>query len=186
MTDMLSDADARFDRTIDRWFRDQLEMRPETATFLGIHDHDGDLAPGGRDAIDEEVAFYERTIAELSALDPGDLSADRVLDRDLAIHQARLGHYWLTEYRVWAGASHAAAEIGEALFPLVTRDFAPLPERLANIASRLEQAPRYLLESRERVTDPVRLWVEVDLETTDQLPGFLDVIIAGRPLRGPG
>jgi hypothetical protein len=51
-----SDADARFDRTIDRWFRDQLAMRPETATFLGVHDHDGELSSGGRDAIDDEIA----------------------------------------------------------------------------------------------------------------------------------
>ena len=65
-----SDADARFDRTIDRWFRDQLSMRPESATFFGIHDHDGELSGGGRDAIDEEIAFYRRTIDELSALAP--------------------------------------------------------------------------------------------------------------------
>ncbi|HEY6607620.1 MAG TPA: DUF885 domain-containing protein [Candidatus Limnocylindria bacterium] len=178
MTMPPSDADSRFDRTIDRWFRDQLAMRPEVATFFGIHDHDGDLAPGGRDAIDEEVAFYGRTIGELSAIDPGELSADRALDRDLAIHQARLGQFWLTEYRPWSGSSEGAGHIGEALFPLVTRDFAPLPERLASIASRLEQAPRYLLETRDRVTDPVRLWVEIDIQTTEQIPGFLDVILA--------
>ena len=126
MTQTPSDVDARFDRTIDRWFRDQLTLHPEYATFFGIHDHDGDLASGGRDAVDEEVAFYRRTIDELSAFDPGELSAERALDRDLAIHQARLGLYWQTEYRPWAGSSGGAAHIGEALFPLFTRDFAPL------------------------------------------------------------
>ena len=49
MTLASSDADARFDRTIDRWFKDQLALHPEYATHFGIHDHDGDLAPGGRD-----------------------------------------------------------------------------------------------------------------------------------------
>jgi len=173
-----SDADARFDRTVDRWFRDQLAMRPETATFFGIHEADDRLSAGGRDAIDEEVAFFERTIAEMSAIDAGELSPERALDRDLAIHQARLGHYWLTEYRTWAGSSEGAGHIGEALFPLFTRDFAPLDERLASIAGRLEQAPRYLLETRERVTDPVRVWVEIDLQTTEQIPGFIGIIEA--------
>ncbi len=184
MTTLPTDADARFDRTIDRWFRDQLEARPEVATFFGIHDHDGDLAAAGRDAIDDEVGFYERTITELEAIDPSELTPDRALDRDLAIHQARLGHYWLTEYRPWAGSSEAAGQIGEALFPLFTRDFAPLSDRLASIVSRLEQAPRYLLESRERVTDPVRLWVEIDIESTQQLPGFLDIINAAAASEG--
>ena len=178
MTTAPSEVDARFDRTIDRWFRDQLAMRPESATFLGIHDRDAELSSGGRDAIDDEVAFYRRTIDELSGMDPGELSHDRALDRDLAIHQARLGLFWLTEYRPWTGSSGGAEHIGEALFPLFTRDFAPLPERLGSIAARLEAAPRFLTETRERVTDPVRVWTEIDLESTDELPGFLDTIVA--------
>jgi uncharacterized protein (DUF885 family) len=178
MTLVPSDADARFDRTIDRWFRDQIAMHPEVATFFGLHDHDGELPSGGRDSIDEEVAFFRRTVDELSAIDPSELSADRALDRDLAIHQARLGIFWETEYRTWAGSSEAAGRLGEALFPLFTRDFAPLPDRLASIASRLEAAPRFLAESRERVTEPVRLWTEVDLQTTEMMPGFLDTIVA--------
>jgi uncharacterized protein (DUF885 family) len=178
MTMAPSDADTRFDRTIDRWFRDQLAMHPEVATFFGLHDHDGELASGGRDAIDEEIAFFRRTIDELSAIDPSELTDERALDRDLAIHQARLGLFWQTEYRTWAGMSEGASRIGEALFPLFTRDFAPLPSRLASIASRLEAAPRYLGETRERVTAPVRLWAEIDLQTTEMLPSFLDTIVA--------
>jgi uncharacterized protein (DUF885 family) len=178
VTTTISEADARFDRTIDRWFRDQLAIRPEVATHLGIHDHDGELSSGGRDAVDGEVAFYRRTIDELSAIDPAELTVERALDRDLAIHQARLGLFWLTDYRPWAGSSEAAGHIGEALFPLFTRDFAPLDERLEHIADRLDAAPRYLRETRERVTDPVRLWTEIDLETTEQLPSFLDTIVA--------
>ena len=173
-----SEVEARFDRTIDRWFRDQLALNPEYATHFGIHDRDGDLAGGGRDVVDEEVAFFRRTIDELSGIDPGELGTERALDRDLAIHQARLGLYWATEYRPWAGSSGGAEHIGEALFPLFTRDFAPLLERLASIASRLEAAPRYLRETHERVTHPVRLWTEIDIESTEQLPGFLETILS--------
>ena len=186
MTLAPTDVDTRFDRTIDRWFRDQLAISPEVATFLGLHDHDGDLSSGGRDAIDEEVSFYRRTIDELSAVDPGELSHERALDRDLAIHQARLGLHWLTEYRPWAGSSNAAEHIGEALFPLFTRDFAPLAERVESIVARLEKAPTFLAETHERVTDPVRLWTEIDLESTQQLPAFLDTIVAAAGAEGVG
>jgi uncharacterized protein (DUF885 family) len=178
MTHPPTDADARFDRTIDRWFRDQLELRPEYATFFGIHDHDGELSSGGRDAVDAQVDFHRRAIDDLAAIDPDALSPERALDRDLAIHQARLGLFWETEYRTWAGASEGAGHIGEALFPLFTRDFAPLDARLESIASRLEATPRYLDQTRERVTAPVRVWTEIDLESTERLPGFLDLILA--------
>jgi len=181
-----TDVDTRFDRTIDRWFRDQLAISPEGATFLGLHDHDGDLSSGGRDAIDDEVTFYRRAIDELSAIDPDELSPERGLDRDLAIHQARLGLYWLTEYRPWAGSSQAAEHIGEALFPLFTRDFAPLADRVESIVARLEKAPAYLSQTHERVTDPVRLWAEIDLESTEQLPAFLDTIVSAARAEGVG
>src|SRR5688500_943121 len=184
MTMAPSDADARFDRTIDRWFRDQLARRPATAPFLGLHADDGDRSAGGRDAIDEDVAFYRRTIDELSAIDSGELSAERALDRDLAIHQARLGDFWLSEYRAWSGSSGGAGHIGEALFPLFTRDFAPLRDRLESIAARLEKAPQLLTETRERVTDPVKLWIEIDIESTQRMPGFLDTILSAARAEG--
>jgi uncharacterized protein (DUF885 family) len=184
MTMAASDADARFDRTIDRWFRDQLRLQPESATHLGLHEHDGELAPGGRDAVDEEIAFFRRTIDELSGIDPSELSPERALDRDLAIHQARLGLFWQDDYRPWAGSSGGAEHLGGALFPLFTRDFAPLPQRLESIASRLEAGPRYLRETRERVTAPVRVWTEIDLESTEMLPSFLDTIVAAARSEG--
>ena len=178
MTLAPTDVDTRFDRTIDRWFRDQLDMRPEVATFIGLHDRDGDLALGGRDLVDEDIAFHRRALDELSAIDTAELSPERALDRDLAIHQSRLALYWIDEYRTWAGSSEGAEHIGEALFPLFTRDFAPFAERLESIVSRLEKAPTYLAQTRERVTEPVSLWTEIDLESTDQLPSFLDTIVA--------
>ena len=184
MTIAPSEADARFDRTIDRWFRDQLALHPEAATFLGLHEHDAELSSGTRGAIDEEVAFYRRAIDELSALDPTELSQERALDRDLAIHQARLGFFWQTEYRPWSGSSEGAGGIGQALFPLFTRDFAPLAERMESITGRLERAPGFLLETRERVTDPVRVWTEIDIESTERMPAFIDTILAAARSEG--
>ena len=109
---------------------------------------------------------------------PDDLSPDRALDRDLVIHEARLAIHQLTERRDWAGSSRGAEHIGNALFPIFTRDYAPLEERLTSIAARLEAAPAYLAQTRTRVDAPVRLWLEIDIEGSDSLPEFLDTILA--------
>lgn len=173
-----SDADARFDRTMSRWFRDLLALDPELATFVGIHDHDGHLSTGGREQVDAELAFHRDSLAEMERFDPSELSADRALDRDLVIHESRLAAFQLDERRSWAGATRAADHIGNALFPLFTRDFAPLEERMTAIAARLEDAPRYLAASRSQVERPVGLWIEIDLESTTALPDFLAAIRA--------
>ena len=176
--DMPPDADARFDRTVQRWFTDRFELEPDRATNLGLHDHDASLPSGSRDHIDRLIEFHSAAIREMERFDAAELSADRSLDRDLLIHEARLILHELSERRSWAGATHAAQRIGDALFPLMVHDFAPLPERLESAAGRLEAIPGFLAETRRRVEEPVRLWVEVDMESTAALPLFLDSILA--------
>jgi uncharacterized protein (DUF885 family) len=178
MQQPVADAEARFDRTISRWFRDLLSMDPEQATYLGIHDHDHRLSDGGRDHVDHELAFHRATIAEMERFDPAELSPDRALDRDLVIHESRLAAFQLAERRSWAGASNAAEHLGNALFPIFTRDYAPLAQRMESIAARLEDVPRYFAATRRRTEAPVRLWVEIDLESTASLPEFLESILS--------
>jgi uncharacterized protein (DUF885 family) len=172
-----SDADARFDRTIDRWFRDMLALEPEEATYLGVHEHDHRLADGTREQIEQQATFHRSAIAEMGRFSADDLSAERALDRDLVIHEARLALQQLTERREWAGSSRAAEHIGNALFPIFTRDYAPLADRLESIAARLDATPAYLAQTRTRVDAPVRLWIEIDIEASESLPDFLDSIV---------
>ncbi len=136
MTQTPSDVDARFDRTIDRWFRDQLD---DAAGVRDLLRHPRSRRRLWRRGVaTPSTRRWPSTVARSTSCPPSipaELSAERALDRDLAIHQARLGLYWQTEYRPWAGSSGGAAHIGEALFPLFTRDFAPLADRLESIAS---------------------------------------------------
>ena len=174
---ILSVDDTRFDDAIERWFRQRLELQPEWATYLGIHEHDHRLSPGGRDGIEQDIAFTNAAMAAMETFDPATLSPNRALDRELVLHEARLNLFELTERRSWQGRSDAAEAIGGALFPLFTRDFAPLAERLESIAARLEAAPRFLAETHDRVERPVQLWTEIDIQSGESLPSFLDTIL---------
>jgi len=178
MTLPISDADARFERSIDRWFRDRLRLEPTLASFVGVHEHDDRLQGASRESIEERVDFWRAAMAEMDRFSADDLTPSHALDRDLLVHEARLELHELTERRTWAGRSNAAGDIGDALFPLFSRDFAPFPERLERITDRLEAAPRLLGEARSRLTDPVALWIQIDLESGESLPSFLDVIVA--------
>jgi uncharacterized protein (DUF885 family) len=174
----ISDADARFDRTVERWFRSLLTLDPEEATYVGIHDHDHRLSNGTREHVEEQAAFHRAAMDEMERFPADDLSADRALDRELVIHESRLALHQLTERRQWAGSTQGAEHIGNALFPIFTRDYAPLPDRLEAIAARLEAGPQYLAETRTRVDAPVALWVEIDIEGSRSLPDFLDSIVS--------
>ena len=180
----LTAEDVRFDEVIERWFRERLEMQPEWASFLGIHEFDDRLSLGGRDGIAREIAFTKAALAAMDTFAQGSLSPNRELDRDLVRHEANLTLFELTERRSWAGRSDAAEAVGTALFPLFTRDYAPLTERLESIAGRLEAAPKFFAETRERVDNPVRLWTEIDIQSGETLPPFLDTIIEAARTEG--
>jgi uncharacterized protein (DUF885 family) len=172
----LTAEDARFDEYVESWLRDRLVIQPEWATYLGIHEHDHRLSHGGREGVEEEIAFTKAAMATMETFAPDALSANRALDRDLVQHEGRLRLFDLVDRRSWDGRSDAAEAIGGALFPLFTRDFAPLADRIESIAARLEGAPAFLEQTRERVDRPVRLWTEIDIQSGEALPSFLETI----------
>jgi uncharacterized protein (DUF885 family) len=107
------------------------------------------------------------------------LSAEVRFERDIELHNLRLELFDLVEHRLWERRSTAIDGIGDPLFALLARDFAPLDERLASITARMEAIPRFLAEHQTRASVPqVRLWQELELESAAEMPGFFDELVA--------
>ena len=116
-------------------------------------------------------------------MDPAALSAEARFERDLELHHVRIRIFRAETLRIWERRTTGASALGDALFHLFTRDFAPLPERLASIAARLEGAPRFLKGYRSRaVGAQVRPWLEIELRASANVPRFLDEIWAAADL----
>lgn len=149
------------------------------ATWLGVHDHDDELGDGSREAVEEELAADRAHLASIEALDATGLSTEAQFERDLEMHNLRLSLFEADEIRLWERRSQALDHAGDGLFLLFARDHAPLPDRLTAIAGRLEALPAYLLETRSRATAPqVRLLQSKAIETAEELPIFIDEIVA--------
>ena len=178
--------DDRFYDLVDARFRRLMRDNPIAATFFGIHAYDDELGDGGRETLLAELAADRAHLTAIESLDPAGLSAAVRYERDLEIHNLRRGIFETDELRVWERRSLALDTIGDGLFLLFARDFAPLAERLDAIAGRLEGVPRHLEEARTRSSEPqVRLWQQIELESAEQLPAlFEEVRAAGRGLVG--
>jgi uncharacterized protein (DUF885 family) len=160
-------------------FESLIERKPVAATFLGRHGRDDRLGDISRDAAQEDIAQTTTYIGALEALDGDGLSAAAAFERDVALWQARKDLFTLSELRAWQRRPAAIDEIGDGLFSLFARDFAPLSDRLEAIAGRLEEAPRVLAQ-QPAVLDGRRVarWDELELRSSRQLPTFLDEIAA--------
>jgi uncharacterized protein (DUF885 family) len=164
---------------VEARFRRVVEEEPTWATYLGIHAWDDRLPDPSRERLLGDAALDRAHLAALEALDAGSLSPEAQFERDLELHHVRLRIYRTESLRTWERRTTGASALGDALFPLFTRDFAPFPERLAAIMARLEAAPAFLRGHRSRAVVPqVEAWLRIELRASGNVPSFLDEITA--------
>jgi uncharacterized protein (DUF885 family) len=160
-------------------FRRIVRDNPGVATYLGIHTEDERLGDGSRDALLGELDADKAHLAAIDGIDPTALSREARLERELELHNLRRAIFDTEVVRTWERRSTALDAAGDALFLLFARDFAPLAERLGSIAARLDALPAHLDQHRSRATVPqVRLWQELEIRAAEELPSFIDEILA--------
>jgi uncharacterized protein (DUF885 family) len=171
--------DERFWDLVEERIVRQVAAHPDLATFVGIHSQDGRLPAGERDAVLGEISDERAHLAAIEGLDEAGLSASVRFERDLQAHSVRKALFELETHRVWERRGTAMDTVGDSLFALLARDFAPLAERLDAMTARLEAVPAFLAESLGRLGDaPVRTWQELEAEAADDMPGLYGEIVA--------
>ena len=172
-------ADDRFWGIVEADFRRMVAQHPILGTYLGLHEGDELLDDAGRDAVTQEIADAHSIERELEAIDPNELSDSVRLERELALHTVRRELFDAEVHRVWERRSTAMDAVGDALFSIFARDFAPLKDRLASLTSRLEAVPTFLEQHKTRATAPqVKLWQELEIESGGDMPTLFDEVKA--------
>ena len=171
-------SDAALDALAKEFFEWILPMHPTLASWVGIHVYDHLLPDGSRKAVDRDIAKEKGALDALAAIDRSSLSLGRRIDYGSLRNAVRLALFQDEELRIWEARPQGGEDLGEALYPLFLRNFAPFPARVESLTGRLERAPAFLEETKDRVTAPTRIWTEIAAETAAQMPAFLDMIEA--------
>jgi uncharacterized protein (DUF885 family) len=167
----------RFDKLEKEFFHEWVGRNPLLGTSLGLHDECDDKLPDGTfDKLQEDVRFLKRYETEFSQIDGKRLSSTRSVDLDLALQTIRTWIFDREELRFWERSPEAPQVLGHSIFQLLSRNFAPLAQRLRSIMKRLEALPKYLEETHSQLRAPVKMFIENELETLTRLPGFLNVL----------
>lgn len=150
-------ADAAFAALSARWLDGWMQRNPVVATAMGDHRFDhvvDDLGAAGRAAA---VAANRALLAELSAIDTAALSRENQVDAAILRNQLE-GELWSAEVdQTWAWDPQLySALAGGAIYNLMARDFAPLPERLRAATARMQALPA-LFEQMRANLDPARV-----------------------------
>lgn len=157
MAQPVTEADSAFDRIAQGWLDESIRLSPPYATALGDHRHDdqvGDLGPASWHA---RSMLARQALDQLGSIDRSALSRERQVDAALLDNSLR-GDIWTHDVlQAWAWDPLVHNEYaGSALFSLIAREFAPLPDRLRSATARMEAFPALLAGTRDSL-QPARV-----------------------------
>lgn len=141
---------------LDAFFASYYLRRPVTATFSGVHAHDRELpdwSPDGLDATADEMRALREALASATS-STGAASPALPQDVDLALADAFLAIQLAEHESAHFHRGNAALWTGEAIFgvlSLVTRDFAPIADRLDCATARLAATGAFLAAAQATV-----------------------------------
>ncbi|MET0549097.1 MAG: DUF885 domain-containing protein [Xanthomonas sp.] len=169
-------ADANFaalsKRAVDTW----MQLSPVGATQTGDHRYDSeldDLSAAGRQ---KSLEASKQLLAELDKLDVAKLLRENQVDAAILRNQlqsdiwnSEVAQGWATDPQVYNGLA------GGAIYGLMAREFAPLPERLKSATARMEKIPALFAQARANL-DPARV-SEISAKTVaKQNRGILSIV----------
>jgi uncharacterized protein (DUF885 family) len=171
-----SAADQAFENLAEEYVSDIVNFSPVNATLTGDHSADARLDQVDADAREKHKRMYTQYLDALAVIDRDELSRANQVDAELLRNEIEFSLWSQETLQEWAwNPLNYIDTSGSAIYALVARDFAPVQSRLANVASRLEQLPRFLEQTRASI-DPGRV-PKIHAETAaQQNPGLLSII----------
>ena len=150
-------ADVAFEALSRRYLDEALALSPVSATQIGDHrfDHEiDDLSAAGRQKSGD---FNRRFLAELDAIDLASLSREHQVDARILRNQLEYALWNDDTFQNWAWDPQVYSGLaGGAIYNLMAREFAPMPERLKSATARMEKIPALLAQARTNL-DPARV-----------------------------
>ncbi|MGD0243902.1 MAG: DUF885 domain-containing protein [Streptosporangiaceae bacterium] len=162
----MSEADAEFAGLAREYLDDRAERHPSIATGLGDHRFDARLADPSAQALEAERSSLDAWDRRLAALGQDTMSAEHQVDVAMMANSVARRIFELDELRehTW---NPLHANPGRAIYQLLAREFAPLPERLESVAGRLAEIPVALAEARRQLGRMPRVHLETAIGQFD-------------------
>ncbi len=156
-----------------------VEISPETATSLGLHAKDTELDDKSAEGVLRDAAREETMLRDLDARF-ANVHASPEARTDLAILKSTLEIDVALRRRVKAHLREpdVYASPMNAIFWMLSREYAPPEERAQKALTRIEKIPALLAVAQKNLSanpkEVPKLWVEVGVESASGAKGFFD------------
>jgi uncharacterized protein (DUF885 family) len=171
---------AALDRLVDEYLTTIVEDYPAFATFLGIHERDGELGDFTLDGFVEKHGHMKGLLQKLDGLELSGESTDARIDAAVlrsALRESIFSYEELRPQEIMP-SMYVRTAVG-GCHSLIVRDFAPLPVRAESLVSRLKQVPAVLDAMKQNVTESPAIFSRSSLEAAHGGIAFLKSVIPG-------
>jgi len=158
--------EAFYDMT-DRWLDRFLEHNPTMSTWIGDHRGDDILGDFTTKGLDTRHDITLSTLSDLERMDTAEFSLDAKIDHEIMVgvlRSFRRNHENIEDHLRDPGCYLQEAMGGT--FDLISKDFAPLHDRLTSALGRVKHIPRVLEEAKSNIV-PQRvppIWARTALQ----------------------
>lgn len=170
---------ACWDRFVERFLEDYFQANPVFAAGAGRHDFDGRLPDWSREGIEREIDRLHAERERIEAIDPAHLPPARRLERRHLLAQVDADLFVL-EDAAWPFRNPLF--YSGALDPNIylTRDYAPLAQRLRAYTSYAREVPRAVAQIRDNLRTPMpRTYAEMGEMSFSGLAGYCEADVPG-------
>ncbi len=185
---MKSATSAEFYKLVDQFMERLLAEAPVAATQLGDHRFDDRLGEHTPEARARQEKALREALAALQAMDVSSWDIDARIDHTLMVRLVNsfLRGFVKTKDYERSPGMYMNEGLG-GVFLLLIRDFAPLSERMKNVAKRLRHVSRVLEEGKKSIVPErvPRVWAEVALEGARRSVMLYRLVIPALSLRTP-
>ncbi len=171
-TNNIAAADSQFETLANKFINELLEQSPEWATQLGNHAYDNRLSDYSQRGVQKNREFAGSYLKQLNQIDFAKLSKVNNVDARIMRENLEYDIFQLETLREWEW-NPLSYNVGSALDFLVSRDFAPLKERLTNLKGRLEAIPAVVAAAKANLKNPPRIYTETAIQQNNGIIGLI-------------
>ncbi len=158
---------------IDKYLEAGFKRSPNSATVLGFHQYDSMAPDLSASAIKSEIDELKDFQKKFDELKTDSLSQRSKIDLQLIKSKIKAELLELEDVKNWErNPDFYSSRASSIVYDLISRDFAPLTERMRSVIAREKKIGAMLDAGKANLKNPPRIYTEVAIE---QLPGIIDL-----------
>jgi len=176
----ISDADTDFEKLAADFVNDYLEWNPQGAVYLGLHEYDGKVSKYDLASVNAETEKIAQYQSMLQSIDPAALTAKNYFDYKILQNEINKELFSAIDRMPLMNNPMSYSGVIDVNI-YISRDFAPLEDRVRSIIKIEQAAPEIYANARKNLFEVLpKPYVEIAIRIAKGSADFLsnDLLVA--------